>query len=69
VRYLRVVCCNPDCVKCGEEINKIEFDDGPEQEENIDIMWENWGQSSEDDKDYCPECGELGELVEEGEGP
>lgn len=64
MKYLIVKCITETCPKFGQEINKIEFDDGPRQEELMDLMIENWGSGSEDSEDCCSECGALGELVE-----
>lgn len=61
MKKIRIVCETESCKNFGKTINTVEVDVPPEElKEKLDLFLENYGTGSEDDADYCNECGELG---------
>jgi hypothetical protein len=55
---LRITCGTDDCSKFEQIINIINFEPG----DKIEAFIESYGNGSEDQHDYCPECHNLGIL-------
>lgn len=54
-----VTCETSGCPKEHDVINTVTF---PMKDENT--FYEGYGHGSEDEKDFCPDCGRLGVLQE-----
>jgi len=56
---LTVVCSNESCPNYEQVVNKPVI-----PIEDYEAVADQWGHGSEDQYDYCPHCGELGELLD-----
>ena len=57
-----VVCVTKTCPNYRTKINDVIF----ESNSTLDVLLDEWGTGVESDEDYCPICGELGEIKDAG---
>ncbi len=62
--FVVVYCSTRGCPNDGIEINRIEFPPADAAGGGIDRFIDCFGQGAEEEADYCPRCGQLGEATE-----